>query len=194
MDNNDNNVNSDDNNEIIRTGTSNNRSTSTNINKNRINNSDKKRDSKPMADGYNDDGSADRYFYYAKASKKDRDEGLNDFEESNITDGRKTLIDNAFQRGETLRKNIHPTVKPTELMQYLIRLISPKGATILDCFNGSGSTGKAAMYENIERNANYKYIGIDLDEEYLSISKARIDYVLNMEFTPNLFDWSEDNE
>ena len=78
------------------------------------------------------------------------------------------------------RKNIHPTVKPTELMQYLVRLVTPKGGTILDPFNGSGSTGKAAMYENKERNKDYKYIGIELTEEYLPISKARIEYVLNL--------------
>ena len=124
-----------------------------------------------------DSGSASRYFYCAKASKKDRDEGLDTFIEEKVNDGRQTPIDNAFQRGETLRKNTHPTVKPTELMQYLIRLVSPKGAIILDPFNGSGSTGKAVMYENKERNANYKYIGIELTPEYLPIAKARIEYV-----------------
>ena len=126
-----------------------------------------------------DSGSASRYFYCAKASKKDRDEGL-DIEESVITDGRNKPIDNAFNRGETLRKNIHPTVKPTELMQYLVRLVTPNGATILDPFNGSGSTGKAVMYENKERNKGYKYIGIELTEEYLPIAKARIEYVCNL--------------
>ena len=124
-------------------------------------------------------GSASRYFYCAKASKKDRDEGL-DIEETVITDGRKKPIDNAFNRGETLRKNTHPTVKPTTLMQYLIRLVSPDGAVILDPFNGSGSTGKAVMYENREKHKNYKYIGIELTEEYLPIAKARIEYVCNL--------------
>lgn len=64
-------------------------------------------------------------------------------------------------------------------MQYLIRLVSPNGATILDPFNGSGSTGKAVMYENKERNKNYKYIGIELTEEYLPISKARIECLID---------------
>ena len=128
-----------------------------------------------------DSGSASRYFYCAKASKKDRDEGLDTFNEEKVNDGRNTPIDNAFQRGETLRKNTHPTVKPTELMQYLVRLVSPDGATILDPFNGSGSTGKAVMYENRERNKNYKYIGIELTEEYLPIAKARIEYICNLE-------------
>lgn len=131
-----------------------------------------------------DSGSASRYFYCAKASKKDRDEGLDEFEEEKVNDGRQTQIDNAFQRGETLRKNTHPTVKPTELMQYLVRLVSPNGATILDPFNGSGSTGKAVMYENREREANYKYIGIELTEEYLPIAKARIEYVCNLPEEP----------
>lgn len=76
---------------------------------------------------YNDSGSASRYFYCAKASKKDRDEGLDSFNKEKVNDGRNTPIDNAFQRGETLRKNTHPTVKPTELMQYLIRLVTPQG-------------------------------------------------------------------
>ena len=64
-------------------------------------------------------------------------------------------------------------------MQYLIRLVSPKGATILDPFMGSGPTGKAVMFENRERNANYKFIGIDLEEKYCQIASARIDYALN---------------
>ena len=105
---------------------------------------------KPQApSNYNDNGSASRYFYCAKASKKDRN------------------------NGEV--KNNHPTVKPCELMQYLIRLVTPKGGTVLDPFNGSGSTGKAVMYENIERDTGYNYIGIELTEEYLPISKARIE-------------------
>lgn len=120
--------------------------------------------------------SASRYFYSAKASKKDRDEGLDLFESKQVNDGRNTPIDNAFQRGETLRKNIHPTVKPVELMQYLVRLVTPKGGTIMDCFMGSGSTGKAVMFENRERNANYKFIGIEMTDEYLPICRSRIDY------------------
>lgn len=106
--------------------------------------------------GYNDDGSASRYFYCAKASNKDRDEGLEFLHNSH---------------------NIHPTVKPTSLMQYLIRLVTPKGGVILDPFMGSGSTGKAAMYENSERNADYKFVGIELSEEYCTIANARMMYV-----------------
>ena len=61
-------------------------------------------------------------------------------------------------------------------MQYLVRLVTPKGGTVLDPFNGSGSTGKACMYENADRKANYKYVGIELTEEYLPIAKARIEF------------------
>ena len=105
---------------------------------------------------FNDSGSASRYFYCAKASKKDRNEGLESFED---------------------QRNPHPTVKPCDLMQYLVRLVTPNGGTILDPFNGSGSTGKAVMYENKEKDKGYKYIGIELTEEYLPIARARIEYV-----------------
>lgn len=60
-------------------------------------------------------------------------------------------------------------------MQYLVRLVAPKGATILDPFMGSGSTGKAIMLENKECNANYRFIGVEKTEEYLPIANARID-------------------
>ena len=133
--------------------------------------------------GKNDEGSASRYFYCAKASKKDRDDGLDLFEEKKVYgDDMKwgygnSNGDNFGDRiANVTRKNTHPTVKPVELMQYLVRLVSPKGATVLDCFMGSGSTGKAVMFENRERNANYKFIGIEMTEEYLPIAKARIEY------------------
>lgn len=126
-----------------------------------------------------DSGSAMRYFYSAKASKKDRDEGLDAFELKKTTDGCiRANVETArkFGANSALRKNIHPTCKPTELMQYLVKLVSPKGATILDPFMGSGSTGKAVMFENRERDANYKFIGIELTDEYLPIAQARIEY------------------
>src|SRR5574344_1202464 len=133
--------------------------------------------------GYDDSGSASRYFYCAKASRKDRDEGLElEFSEVKTTDGciranKETARE--FGANSSLRRNIHPTVKPTELMQYLVRLVSPSGATILDPFMGSGSTGKAAMFENRERNVDYKFIGIELTDKYLLIAKSPIDYALN---------------
>ena len=64
-------------------------------------------------------------------------------------------------------------------MQYLVRLVTPKNGTVLDPFNGSGSTGKACMYENKERDANYRYIGIELTSEYLPVSEARINFAIN---------------
>ena len=150
--------------------------------------------------GFNDSGSASRYFYCAKASKKDRDEGLDEFEESRTTDGCiRSNLESArkFGANSALRKNTHPTVKPTELMQYLIRLVTPNDGTVLDPFNGSGSTGKAVMYENRERGKNYKYIGIELTEEYLPIAKARIEYVGNLpqeDKQLSIFDLEESNE
>lgn len=134
---------------------------------------------------FDDEGSAARYFYCAKATKFDRDEGLNEFKTLEISDGCKRSnaeTSNKFGSGERFGKNIHPTVKPISLMRYLVRLVSPKGATILDCFNGSGSTGKAVMLENKEFKKNYKYIGIELTDEYLPIAKARIEYICNNEF------------
>jgi len=83
--------------------------------------------------------SAARFFYCPKASKKDRDEG-----------------------------NTHPTVKPTALMAYLCRLITPTGGVVLDPYMGSGSTGKAAVQEG------FSFVGCELDEEYYKIAKARI--------------------
>lgn len=139
------------------------------------------------------DGSASRYFYCAKASKRDRDEGLDELPDKPIAFSNQAQAE--LKRGGELqgdglnlgflkilvRKNIHPTVKPVSLMQYLVRLVTPKGGTVLDPFNGSGSTGKAVMYENKDRDAGYKYIGIDMSEEYLAISKARIDHVIRLQ-------------
>ena len=137
---------------------------------------------------YSDSGSAARYFYCAKASKKDRDEGLDIFDTKQCVGGgggignyKKDVNSTSGKFGseKAPHKNIHPTVKPTELMQYLIRLVTPDNGTVLDPFNGSGSTGKAVMYENKERDKNYKYIGIELTEEYLPIADARIRYAQN---------------
>lgn len=128
------------------------------------------------------DVSAMRYFYCAKASKKDRDGGLDMFDELITSDGcirSNSETARKFGANSALRKNIHPTVKPCELMQYLIRLVAPKGSVVMDCFMGSGSTGKATMFENRERNANYYFIGIEMTSEYLPICKARIDYAIN---------------
>ena len=131
----------------------------------------------------NDNGdSSSRYFYCAKASKKDRDEGLDMFEEKQTTDGcirANSETARKFGANSSLRKNIHPTVKPIDLMQYLVRMFTPKGGAILEPFAGSGSTGKATMFENRERNANYTITMIEITHEYIPIIKARCDYAIN---------------
>ena len=144
-------------------------------------------------ESYADTGSASRYFYCAKASKKDREDGLDEFETKTHEEinGRKEGSaganrqygggTNPFLSVSCPRRNIHPSVKPVDLMQYLVRLVAPKGATILDPFMGSGSTGKAVMFENKERNAEYKFIGVELSEEYLPIAEARIKFAEGFE-------------
>ena len=127
---------------------------------------------------------APSYFYCPKASQRDRDEGLESFELQRKAGygydrGFMDAGEGMFKERQTLKRNTHPTVKPCELMQYLVRLVTPKGGTVLDPFNGSGSTGKAVMYENRDREADYKYIGIELTEEYLPIAEARISVVAN---------------
>jgi DNA modification methylase len=114
-----------------------------------------------------DIGSAARFFYCPKASKSDRDEGCEALEDKEWkTDG--ACIPERSDRPFNPSKNNHPTVKPTELMRYLCRLITPPGGTVLDPFNGSGSTGKAAVLEG------FNYVGIELNPEYVAIAEARI--------------------
>jgi hypothetical protein len=80
---------------------------------------------------------------------------------------------NPRNRTNNYRQNHHPTVKPTDLMRYLCRLITPPNGTVLDPFMGSGSTGKAAMYEG------FKFIGVEMTDEYLPIAKARIEFAVS---------------
>jgi len=127
--------------------------------------------------GYADDGSAARFFYCAKASKRDRDEGLEGFEvrptaamAGNMVDGQR-LSGTGQPIATPTRANHHPTVKPTDLMRYLCRLVTPPGGVVLDPFMGSGSTGKAAMLEG------FRFIGCELSPEYLAIAEARISAV-----------------
>jgi site-specific DNA-methyltransferase (adenine-specific) len=120
---------------------------------------------------FGDKGGASRFFYCPKASKKDRDEGLDGFEEHKIYENTSTDNHSFSHLGvayKCVRKNNHPTVKPTELMLYLIKLVTPVGGTVMDCFMGSGSTGKAAV------RGGFDFIGIEREEEYYNISKARI--------------------
>jgi DNA modification methylase len=125
-------------------------------------------------------GSAARFFYCAKASKRDRNEGLEGFE-TKITNeitppgtkGSNSPRAGAGRSGATA--NHHPTVKPIDLMRYLCRLVTPPNGVVLDPFTGSGSTGKAAMYEK------FTFIGIEMTEEYLPIAKARVEFAINDE-------------
>ena len=109
------------------------------------------------------------FLYVPKASNSERNDGLNTFNEQSVNDGRKKNIDNPFQRGETLRKNIHTTVKPLKLMTYLITIGSRPGDTILDPFMGSGTTGVAAKM--LHRN----FIGFEIEGKYFEIAKERIE-------------------
>jgi DNA modification methylase len=126
-------------------------------------------------DGIPDSGSAARFFYCAKASKRDRNEGLDGFEAKRDHDGRAdggVGGDNPRNRTNNAKLNHHPTVKPTTLMQYLVRLVTPPNGIVLDPFMGSGSTGKACVYEGFD------FIGIEQSEEYVAIAQARIDFAL----------------
>jgi site-specific DNA-methyltransferase (adenine-specific) len=135
---------------------------------------------------HDDLGSAARFFYAAKASKEDRNEGCQFIPPKQYShDGRETPIDNAYQRNSSNSSNSsnsHPTVKPTDLMRYLCRLVTPKGGVILDPFMGSGSTGKAAMLEG------FNFIGIDLSAEYIEIARARIEFALRQGHQPSLLE------
>ena len=119
-------------------------------------------------------GSAARFFYCAKASKRDRDEGLGHLPEKASTSygefsGTST---HAPKGAHNTRANHHPTVKPTDLMRFLVRLVTPPGGTVLDPFMGSGSTGKAAVLEG------FRFIGCEREAEYLAIANARIAHAL----------------
>jgi site-specific DNA-methyltransferase (adenine-specific) len=121
-----------------------------------------------------DIGGASRFFYVAKASKRDRNEGLEELEESLAG----SYAGNVANKGNKIgaqpdkpnqpAKNFHPTVKPTALMQYLVKLVTPPAGTVLDPFTGSGSTGKAAILEGFD------FIGIEVTEDYWPIIEGRL--------------------
>jgi hypothetical protein len=118
-------------------------------------------------------GSAARFFYCAKASKADRDEGREGLEErahQSGMGGAMPVDDDGKERDrfKAVSRNHHPTVKPTALMRYLCRLVTPPGGIVLDPFTGSGSTGKGAVLEG------FRFIGIEREAEYVEIAKARI--------------------
>jgi len=125
----------------------------------------------PEAISFGDKGGASRFFYCAKASKSERNYGCEDIEQKKrdiIREHGQVGTDNAFNRDATLIKNNHPTVKPIKLMEYLIKLVSKEGATVLDPFLGSGTTAIAAI------KLNRNFIGIEKEEEYIKIAEARI--------------------
>ena len=124
--------------------------------------------SRVRADRPSDTGGASRFFYCAKASKKEREQGLEHLPNQRRTDGRESDIENPRLRTSE-RKNTHPTVKPISLMRWLVRLITPPGGTVLDPFTGSGSTGIAAKLDGFE------FVGCELSEEYVAIANARIE-------------------
>ena len=129
---------------------------------------------------WTDDNSASRYFYCAKTSKAERNQGLDNFPIKQTQGGGGGIGDykddvnsasGKFGSEKAPSKNTHPTVKPIKLMKYLCRLITPKGGTVLDPFMGSGSTGMAAKEENFE------FVGIEKEEQYFNIASARIESV-----------------
>lgn len=130
-----------------------------------------------------DTGSAARFFYCAKADRADRNEGLYGFDAQQQDAGRKPGKpggDNPRNRGVHERQNHHPTVKPTNLMRYLCRLVTPAGGLILDPFMGSGSTGRGAVLEG------FRFMGIEREAEYLEIARARIDSARRQGHQPSL--------
>ena len=141
---------------------------------------------------HNDNGgSAARFFYCAKASKQDRDEGCEEIEAiGKVYNGQNQegagcapgSVEDKFTTSPA--HNFHPTVKPTDLMRYLCRLITPPGGVILDPFIGSGSTGKAAALEG------FAFVGIEIEAQYLEIAQARIE---RAKLQPRLFPPADDS-
>jgi site-specific DNA-methyltransferase (adenine-specific) len=141
------------------------------------NNIKKEVNNKGAIQGIHDSGSASRFFYCCKASKRERDMGLEEFEEKRkvyraTCNGTKEPS-KGQERFTSYMKNNHPTVKPIALMKYLIKLVSKEGQVILDPFMGSGTTGIAA------KELNRNFIGIELNSEYLEIAKRRIGVISN---------------
>lgn len=118
-----------------------------------------------------DKGSAARFFYCSKADNHDRNDGCENLPPRRHSDRPSDDLpggDNPRNRTNNERSNFHPCVKPTDLMRYLCRLVTPPGGLVLDPFMGSGSTGKAAVLEG------FNFVGCELDPDYLEIARARI--------------------
>jgi DNA modification methylase len=118
-----------------------------------------------------------RFKYCPKASRKDRNEGVDDLNNIPKNNSKMWDVDGSGEQYNPNKRdgkgNFHPTVKPTDLMAYLVRLVTPKGGLVLDPFMGSGSTGKAAVREGMN------FIGIEREDEYMEIAKSRINYEIN---------------
>lgn len=118
---------------------------------------------------YGDEGSAARFFYCAKTSKADRNQGLDGMPlRPSLKMDPTSAMARDGRRGSGVAANHHPTVKPTALMEYLVRLVTPTGGLVLDPFLGSGSTMKAALINN------FRCVGIELDPEYIEIAEGRL--------------------
>ena len=114
---------------------------------------------------YNDTGGASRFFYTAKASRGEREAGLAEREAGSYEFRRDGSLDG---KPTALARNVHPTVKPIDLMRYLVRLVTPPGGTVLDPFTGSGTTGIAAGLEGFD------FLGIEREADYREIAEARL--------------------
>ena len=116
---------------------------------------------------YGDTGGASRFFYTAKASRAERNAGLDGFEER-VAGAMRASQDGSLNGNIVTARNVHPTVKPIDLMRYLVRLVTPPGGTVLDPFTGSGTTGIAAGLEGFD------FVGIERETEYREIAEARL--------------------
>lgn len=149
---------------------------STDANRSQLNTFGAPSDNGKVYEPRNDTGSAARFFYAAKASKKDREEGLDNAPQKTAGVGDERPSGSFNERLGKIptapRANHHPTVKPTDLMAYLCRLVTPPGGVVLDPFMGSGSTGKAAVREG------FAFIGCEMSPEYMAIARARIEAAL----------------
>lgn len=118
---------------------------------------------------YADVGGASRFFYTAKASRAERNAGLADFPERPCLKFDPTsAMAHDGRRGSGVTRNHHPTVKPLELMRWLVRLVTPPGGRVLDPFAGAGTTGIACVLEGFE------FVGIEREPEYVALAEARI--------------------
>jgi site-specific DNA-methyltransferase (adenine-specific) len=118
--------------------------------------------------GYDDSGSAARFFYCAKANRAERDAGMEGLPE--VPCGMMEDMKNWSGNSRDVRyRNNHPTVKPVALMEYLVRLVGRADGTVLDPFMGSGTTGIACIREGM------KFIGIERDERYFEIARKRLE-------------------